>query len=251
MSSRLIASNLFVVMGIPYLTPELLRHPLWAISFYSPPQGFPDICFLSHLLSQREMVLNPRLLQCHRTSHYVLQWGETRDGGGKEKKVTQKQEAVSKRTKASAVHWERQGTYCQLSQQVMAGSCSQYLTRWGKWAIPPPWSYAQTVFCTTFLTGLTYWQNSSWAHLHSRGHRENRTSLSAAQELFSALPSSARSLRRAKPAQGYTRIADKGSQPSPSLAYLSACPPPAQQLCFGGGNHSGRGLQWTARRKAS
>lgn len=67
----------------------------------------------------------------HRTSHYLVQWeGETWDGGGRDKKSPMEAGGNrNKGTKASAVHWERQGTCCCLSMQVMAGSCSQYLTQ--------------------------------------------------------------------------------------------------------------------------
>lgn len=56
-------------------------------SFFSTlPLGFPDVCFISHLLPQRWMALNLWLLHCHSTNHYLLQWeGETWDMGGRRK----------------------------------------------------------------------------------------------------------------------------------------------------------------------
>lgn len=49
----------------------------------------------------------------------------------KSKKVTWKQEVISKGTKTSAVYLERRGTICCLSLQVMAGNGLQYVIRWG------------------------------------------------------------------------------------------------------------------------
>lgn len=187
-SSRIIACNLFVVTGIPYLTLELLRHPLWAIPFFHLGSGFPTYLlpfpFAAPKMNGTEPLATatpqdrPLSAAIRRRN---LRWGRKGEESHMETGGNR-----SKGTKASAVHWERQGTCCCLSLQVMAGSCSQYLIRWGKWAIPAPWSYAQIAFCTTFLTVLTYGQGTAWAQLCSRGHRENRTSLGAAQKLFSA-----------------------------------------------------------------
>lgn len=67
---------------------------------------------------------------CNATGPAIMCCNEEKSEMGRKGEVTWKQEAVSKGTKASAVHWERWGTYCHLSLQVMAGSCSQYLIRW-------------------------------------------------------------------------------------------------------------------------
>lgn len=211
-------------MGILYLTLELLRHPLWAIPFFLPYlwvsqmfASFPICCPKGewHLTSGYFIATGPATICCKEKGKPEMWEGEEShmEAGGKRRKGTE----------ASVVHWGRKGTcYC-LSLQVMAVSRLQYLIRWGKRAIPNPWSYVQIAPCTTFLTALTYGQGTVWAQLCSRGHRGTghpsvwlRSCFLLSPALYTA------GLRRAKPAQRYSEITDWGSQPTHSLAYWFA-----------------------------
>lgn len=110
------------------------------------------------------MALSSWLLQCHRTSHYLLQWGEISVFGGREKSQW-KQEVISKGTKASAVYLERRGTNYRLSLQVVLGMVYNTWSGGGNWALPAPWFYAQIAFCTIFLAEPSPGQGRVWAEL--------------------------------------------------------------------------------------
>lgn len=117
----------------------------------------------------------------------------------------------SKVTKASAGHWEKQGTCCCLSMQVMAWSCSQYLIRWGKWAIPAPWSYTQIAFCTTsslcWPTGKAMREHS---HVAEGTRRTGHPSVWLRSCFLLSLAPCTAGLRRARSAGGFTKITDQG-----------------------------------------